>query len=334
MDSTTGNPLKALGLKKRLRGVVEGLGETGLRLMPGDNDPPRTLLVSKFESRIEANAAIASAIRSGSAYCVARFGNDEFETLEKWRRKRAPGWVRSSLELIALGDPFFSLVRSRFRAERSGLKPLSSETLEKFFALMTQSFTEIDLLASWVRGESFYEEYFTGSNFCELNDIEPYRSPKPWTAALEGKTVLVVHPFDHTIRRQYFENRMQIFPGTKVLPLFNLLTFRPPRSHFGEIRDASHWFELLDRMIEETLALEFDVAIIGAGPFGLPLAAALKRRGKVAIHLGGATQILFGIFGKRWESDEEVAVLRNQFWTRPSAAETPLPSQRRRSPYW
>ena len=45
----------------------------------------------------------------------------------------------------------------------------------------------------------------------------------------------------------------------------------------------------------------FDVAIIGCGAYGMPLAAMLKQAGKQAIHLGGATQLLFGIKGKRWE---------------------------------
>lgn len=320
--------------KKQLRGVVERAGSIGLRLTGGADAPPDTLWARHVARRVEANAAISSAIQCGAAYCVARVGNDEFETLEKWRRRNSPSALQAALELIALGDPFFSIVRSRLRAESSGLKPLSHQTLEEFFSLVTESFSEVDLLASWVKGESYYSKYFSGSHFCELTEIEPYRSTAPWTEALEGKTVLVIHPFDETIGRQYSENRTRIFPGTNVLPQFELLTYRPPRSHFGEIHSASHWFELFDQMVAETSELDFDVAIIGAGPFGLPLAAALKRRGKVAVHLGGATQILFGIFGKRWESDEQVAAMRNEFWTRPSHAETPPASQRRRSPYW
>jgi len=233
-----------------------------------------------------------------------------------------------------LGDPFFSLVRSRIRAEKSGLKPLSAQVLEKFYVLMTESFLEVDVLASWVRGESYYAEFFRKAGFSSLADIEPYRSEVPWTAALEGKKVLVIHPFDETIQRQYEENRTNLFPGTNVLPRFDLLTYRPPRSHFGEIHGASHWFDLFDQMVGETSALDFDVAIIGAGPFGLPLTAALKRRGRVAIQLGGPTQLLFGIMGKRWESDELITGLRNGSWVRPSESETPSPSQRRRSPYW
>ena len=49
------------------------------------------------------------------------------------------------------------------------------------------------------------------------------------------------------------------------------------------------------------MKIDFDVAIIGCGAYGFPLAAKLKQAGKQAIHLAGATQLLFGIKGKRWE---------------------------------
>jgi hypothetical protein len=64
---------------------------------------------------------------------------------------------------------------------------------------------------------------------------------------------------------------------------------------------------------------EYDICIIGCGAYGLPLAAHVKRMGKKSIHLGGVTQLLFGIKGKRWE---EYIVwpymnLFNEHWIRP-----------------
>ena len=44
-------------------------------------------------------------------------------------------------------------------------------------------------------------------------------TPHPWSAALAGKRVLVVHPFKTTIERQY-ARREQLFPGTDILPQF------------------------------------------------------------------------------------------------------------------
>ena len=68
---------------------------------------------------------------------------------------------------------------------------------------------------------------------------------------------------------------------------------------------------------------DFDVAIIGCGAYGFPLAAKVKDMGKVAIHLGGATQILFGIKGARWDLNQKINRWYNEAWTRPSESDKP-----------
>jgi hypothetical protein len=45
----------------------------------------------------------------------------------------------------------------------------------------------------------------------------------------------------------------------------------------------------------------------------------------VAVHTGGATQIMFGIKGKRWDKDNHSVISKfyNSAWIRPSAREIP-----------
>ena len=76
-------------------------------------------------------------------------------------------------------------------------------------------------------------------------------------------------------------------------------------------------------MKKEIAHRDFDVALIGAGAYGLFLATECKRLGKVGIHIGGATQLLFGILGKRWtdpSSPDSSSVLPfiNEHWTGPA----------------
>ena len=75
-------------------------------------------------------------------------------------------------------------------------------------------------------------------------------------------------------------------------------------------------------------AIDYDVAIIGCGAYGFSLAAHTKRMGKKAIHLGGATQILFGIKGKRWDELPAVNKFYNKYWVRPLPEETPARKER------
>jgi hypothetical protein len=78
------------------------------------------------------------------------------------------------------------------------------------------------------------------------------------------------------------------------------------------------WFEALEFMKNAMDAVDYDVAIIGCGAYGFPLAAHAKRQGKLAVHLGGATQILFGIKGRRWDADPQISRLYNDWWVRPA----------------
>ena len=80
---------------------------------------------------------------------------------------------------------------------------------------------------------------------------------------------------------------------------------------------------------------DYDIALIGCGAYGFPLAAHVKRTGKKAVHLGGALQLLFGIKGKRWINPYYGKVflpflkenyynnLMNEFWVYPSESERP-----------
>lgn len=59
---------------------------------------------------------------------------------------------------------------------------------------------------------------------------------------------------------------------------------------------------------------EFDIALIGAGALGMPLANYIKSLGKVGISLGGHLQVIFGVAGARWRRDPEWQKYINPAW--------------------
>jgi hypothetical protein len=110
------------------------------------------------------------------------------------------------------------------------------------------------------------------------------------------------------------------------LPEFELKTLKAVQTIAGEKDERfSTWFEALEYMFEETMKIDFDIAIIGCGAYGMPLAAKLKKTGKQAIHLGGETQLLFGIKGKWWEENypSKIASCFNEYWGYPADSEKP-----------
>ena len=180
-----------------------------------------------------------------------------------------------------------------------------------------------------------YLKYQPNTKLTQLFHLEPwnmYKYPnskiKPWSSALKGRKVLVIHPFDESIKKQYMKNREhifeQIYRADDILPEFDLITLKAVQTLAGEKDNRfSTWFDALDWMKEQCHKIEFDVALIGCGAYGFPLAAEIKRMGKTVIHLGGATQLMFGIMGTRWELEnpEFCKNVANKYWVRPMEME-------------
>ena len=89
----------------------------------------------------------------------------------------------------------------------------------------------------------------------------------------------------------------------------------------GQDTGYASWFDALAAMEREMDAADYDVAIVGAGAYGLPLAAHARDTGHAAIQMSGATQLLFGIKGKRWDSHPIIGKLYNDAWVRPDETE-------------
>jgi hypothetical protein len=205
----------------------------------------------------------------------------------------------------------------------SGFFPVTIPHIEKFCELMLEDMPKADILGSWLKEEDFFRKELAPSKKVMLEDLEPFFTPTPWTKALEGKKVLVVHPFADTIVRQ-FAVKDHLFEN-QLLPDFELFTVKAVQSIAKEKTAFNDWFEALDFMKSQIAAIDFDICILGCGAYGFPLAAYIKGLGKKAIHLGGITQLLFGIKGSRWEQYivYPYANLYNDYWVRPGDKERP-----------
>lgn len=200
------------------------------------------------------------------------------------------------------------------------------DMVEKYASLLKFSSSKVDLLGVWYNPMEDYiaEHYAPQCQLTHLIALEPWYVNCPWTRALKGKKVLVIHPFTETIKRQY-EKREELFDNPDILPEFDkLYTVKAVQTIAGCRDDRFQtWFEALEWMYEEAMKTDFDVAIIGCGAYGFPLAAKIKAAGRQAIHMGGATQILFGIKGKRWDGLPAINCLYNEYWVRPGNNEKP-----------
>ena len=260
---------------------------------------------------------------------AARFGNTELQLMVHFHKMQNLGLVWRLLDPIETWKWSFRWFKRPLREIEilSGFFPQDERLIRQFVEAMHEWMKDVDLLASWCKGEIWFEKALARSAVCHLGSLESFRYPKPWTAHLAGRSVLVIHPFEGTIRSQYQNRRAYLFANSDALPEFDLHTLRAVQSVAGN-RPAgfSTWFEALDHMTEKAIASPADVVIIGCGAYGFPLAARLKRAGKQCIHMGGATQLLFGIKGAAYERPTSGGFSQkfyNEYWVRPSADERP-----------
>ena len=208
----------------------------------------------------------------------------------------------------------------------SGLVPTNKDTLEWFSTTFLESLSRMDLLCKWSAIIPQLEERLinekTKAYTTPLQHIEPYFFDNPWTECLEGKKVLIFSPFADSIDKNF--PKLDKIWDNKIKPNFDIIPYRYPTSititKDSKLKSAKEIYDKFKAIIHTE---DFDVGIFGTGYTGLLFASECKVIGKAGIHLGGATQMLFGVLGNRWKAIKEFEPFINEHWTTPTKDETP-----------
>lgn len=306
---------KALNRSRRL------LGHETYRDSEGERLP------IQFEGP-EASALLYEAMTADAPCMVSRLGRLELILIRRYWFQITGNPFTNTLDYVRgkKGRFWWDPVNHETIMKQAGVFSNDKKSLERFCQLYLDDMPEIDILGSWCPGEPDVAEKLQSAKTVPLPSLEAYRYEQPWIRGLKGKSVLVIHPFESTIRSQYAK-REKLFTNPDALPEFDLHTIPAVQSIGGNGGEYATWFDALDSMIQKMSDVDFDVVLIGAGAYGLPLAAAAKRMGKKAVHVGGALQLFFGIRGNRWDGQDVVTRHYNEHWARPSDQEKPKASK-------
>ena len=255
----------------------------------------------------KASQLLGELVAAGRPAAVGRMGRTEARILGQWQYRKG------------------NYSRKNFKQAHAfaGVFPVDHRGLSAFAEIYLRGIEALDVLAFW---PTEYQAKIAGGldprpHLIQRLDLEPFLSATPWSKQLQGKKVLVVHPFKESILRQYQRSRQHLFADADVLPEFDLEVIRAPQCMAGQTAGFSSWSEAFGWLKEQVRQADFDIAIIGCGAFGLPLAAACKQMGRIGLHTAGATQLLFGIYGDRWLKDASYQHLFNDHWIRPDGAD-------------
>jgi hypothetical protein len=295
------------------------------------NFPTRTSYAGRTIQSFEADHEhLAGLIRAGTPAAIGKIGGIECRVVDYSERlvqcdwPRQLSWKRAGLQLFTT----------------AGVFPYGKESFYRFAKFFRGILPECDVLVAWFnKGEErLLKKYAPQARLISFQILgyPPYLVKNPWPAALVGKKVLLMSPFTESARRQH-ARLDKVWPNhPEMRPEYELVTLRTPlHAHLLKEPVFPDWFTGYDQLCAQMDAQDYDVALIGCGAWSLPLCVHARRRGKIGIHLGGVTQLFYGIRGKRWDDYPPLQSVYNDCWVRPSAEEAPQNIDRVESAaYW
>lgn len=257
------------------------------------------------------NEVIRQCLATGNPALVARIGATEQWAIRRYHRSFGLGAQYPKGLCAAL-------------ATNAGFFPAVPAAIDAMSELYCDAVSDAAVFAPWFnRGE---RRIINGivprtAKLVPLWSLTPMREPTPWTAALKGRHVLIIHPFERSIVSQ-LTRLDDALPG--FWPECTIEVQRSVQS-IGGVPDGpwASWFEALQYMTSRIDSSNADVVLVGAGAYGLPLAHHAFLRGKQAVVVGGGLQLFFGIRGRRWDEHPHFAPIVNDAWIRPHAEERP-----------
>lgn len=239
------------------------------------------------------------------------------------------GGIESSHILNYMNSGFPSLIRGDSLSINAGINTNSQSELKKWLDSYIEAIKDLDYILEWCpeQGDKqIIEKIWNGKKiFDSFQDLEPFFHDKNgWQYSLHDKKILVVSPFYDTISQQ----------AKKFDKLWNGVTPKEvkvikspyPSKVCGDLKNISYWINLQIMKRQIDMCDDYDFAIVGCGGFSLLVLQHIKSLGIPCVHLGGGTQLIFGIKGKRWDSDKsflESNWYGTSEWTRPLVHEIP-----------
>lgn len=278
----------------------------------------------------EIQTAIEKALARKEGCLIGRNGTIELETLFYKFHQAKPG------------QPYPYGISRRMELH-AGIFPSTQPSLDRWCFQMVESIRNCDVLvAGWYKPLEIQETTFlaktnTNAPRIPLRSLEPYyvEPEKRWSRLFAGHRVAIVNSFAETAVNQTLK-REEIWPvaADSLLPAnvewIPIVTGYPPVLAQGSAEWPSgepSWDVAVLSVVKQVIESGARFALIGCGGLGMVIGSELRKRGVIAIVMGGALQVLFGIKGNRWKKHDVIQHFWNDAWVYPSKKETPGGSQ-------
>jgi len=219
----------------------------------------------------------------------------------------------------------------------AGVRLSTIDSIVKYSNMYLRAFENCDIYGGWEAWGHYMPHILHSHNFITNTfsskqmfwvfamDIYHYIYNRPFTTALRGRRILIVSPFEKSIRSK-LEFRSKLYDGVDLFPDCSFVFIKPPITNGDNSSDEfdvelTRFYTRLDE-----IRGKYDVALLSCGGYANIVANYIyENHGASAIYVGGVLQMYFGIYGGRWlkERAEILKMFMNNNWSRPGVEEKP-----------
>lgn len=276
---------------------------------------------------------IKSIIESNSTFFIGRIAGVELKVAHK---------LLNSIPLNSL-DELAELENN------AGIRTSTSESLSQYVKELVISYKACTIIAEWPQTGRVFS--LTGSGQILIAEITPdipkisalalepyyFDDTTSWMSALNGKRLLIIHPFAKTLQKQITQFN-KLFPDRLWFKDCEFQFIQPPITLAGN-HEGLDWQDHYNSFISSPSFRElkdFDIALVAAGGYGMLISNHIYTSlNRSVMYIGGALQLFFGVIGKRWFNNKNILKLTNDDWIRPLKDDKPLNFTRvERGCYW
>jgi len=275
-------------------------------------------------NNIQMNNWISNKLKSNEVFSCVRLGNTEHILIEYiLSGKKIPDTWISYTHLCGIFPHTYEFCRDNYY-------PKTNQALKTADAIGHPGASSDDF------SELFKEKYLNGIiSFTECQFLDPIYLidyPDPWTKYLKGKKVLVINSSTSSIKNQW-KNIKNIWKDDieKICPFELVEVIRSPFCpsvcggdlYYNDMK-IYDWIQSSEMLCDMINNVDYDVALIGAGAYAPILSSFIKSKNKSVITTCGATQLFFGVKGKRWSKNvTKHAGLFDETWIYPIDEDLP-----------
>lgn len=310
---------KGLYFKIRINNILQFIDRKIKEVAKNEKSYLNDYFMKKLPSMDNAQEIVMEEIKNKTLLLV-RFGLYEYQLCYQYLEKK-----------VGIRTNFSEFIRNHIHND-AGVLWKNEDDLDQYAEYIIDNLKLVTVIAYWRN----YPSRFVFNDFIENNtynidveDLYPYpfwhKNYLPyWQSVLKNKKVLIVTSFSKTVSEQYKRKNFIWDSSESILPTFNLITYQSVCTN-GGWKDSRFetWKEVITFMTNQIVSIDFDIALISCGGYGMPLSMELRKAGKNVIQWGGCYQLWFGIKGSRWDNIPEINQYFNNYWIYPSDCETP-----------